>query len=136
MKTIGQRLRAARIKKNLTIPRVSERTKISRGNLSLIENDKNKPSSDTLVLLSELYDVSTDWILKGRDRDPSLVKEAPDSYSLERKKGELEKFYQLLVQAWEEGDEEIRGWILVQLRRAFPEIAEKIHGHPKGFLLK
>lgn len=134
MNTIGKRLRAARIEKNLTIPRVSERTKISRGNLSLIENDKNKPSSDTLVLLSELYGVSTDWILKGRH--PSLAKEAPDFYSLERKKKELHKFYKLLLQAWEDGDEETRGWILVQLRRAFPEIAEKIHGPQQGLLPK
>jgi len=124
MNTIGERLRAARTEKKMTIPRVSERTKISRGNLSLIENDKNKPSSDTLVLLSELYEVSTDWILKGRH--PSLAKESGGSYSSARRKKELQEFNKLLLQAWEEGDKETRGWILVQLRRAFPEIAEKI----------
>ncbi|MDO4720745.1 MAG: helix-turn-helix transcriptional regulator [Peptostreptococcaceae bacterium] len=65
MESIGSRLKQARKASRLTMQQVHESTGLSKGNISNFENNKFKPSADALVLLSELYDVSIDWILKG-----------------------------------------------------------------------
>lgn len=129
--TIGSRLRQARVAKNLSIPDVSARTGISRGNLSTLETDKSKPSSEALIVLSKLYGVTTDWILMGEGVNSQfLLKENSGvSYDSDRFSNvpnkELMGFLNSIAEAWKEADEETRGWIIVQLRRAFPEIASR-----------
>ena len=93
-------------------------------NLSIIENDKTKPSADALIVLSELYEVSADWILKGKtDKD---YKEIPrDMVPLFTGK-EFKSFLKELGQEWEKGDAETKGWVVVQLRKAFPEIVDRM----------
>jgi transcriptional regulator with XRE-family HTH domain len=130
--TIGARLRQARTAKGLSIPDVFEKTSISRGNLSTLETDKSKPSSDALIALSELYGVTADWILKGDGIGPRFsIKEKDgvpydsDSFPKVSNK-ELMSFFKSIAQEWETGDGETRGWIIVQMRKAFPDIAEKL----------
>jgi transcriptional regulator with XRE-family HTH domain len=124
MNTIGSRLRIARENTKLTIPEVSQKSGISTGNLSKLENDVNKPSSDALISLSNIYDVSIDWILKGYNNktNPSfeklLILETPDV--------EVKKILKKLSSLWHKKDRDIQGWIKIQLMRAFPEIAEEI----------
>jgi transcriptional regulator with XRE-family HTH domain len=124
MNTIGSRLRIARENTKLTIPEVSQKSGISTGNLSKLENDVNKPSSDALISLSNIYDVSIDWILKGYNNktNPSfeklLILETPDV--------EVKKILEKLSSLWQKEDRDIQGWIKIQLMRAFPEIAEEI----------
>lgn len=65
MKTIGSRLRAARKKCELTLKDVNESIGISTGNLSELENDIKQPSSQTLIALKKLYNISIDWVLTG-----------------------------------------------------------------------
>ncbi len=123
--TIGARLKRARLAKNLTIPQVSEKTGISKGNLSIIENDKTKPSADALTLLSDLYGVSVDWILKGETKNQAEEgsnSPPPTTYTIK----EFKFFMKELESVWEKGDPETKGWIVVQLRKAFPEVEEKI----------
>ncbi len=119
--TIGTRLKLARNSRNLTIPQVSEKTGISKGNLSIIENDKTKPSADALTLLSDLYGVSVDWVLKGETKIPDNEDLAP-IYTIK----EFKFFMKELESVWEEGDPETRGWIVVQLRKAFPDMGKKV----------
>ncbi len=122
--TIGTRLKLARNNKKLTIPQVSEKTGISKGNLSVIENDKTKPSADALTLLSELYGVSVDWILKGetKKQDDEFVNNLAPIYTIK----EFQFFMREIESVWEDGDAETKGWIVVQLRKAFPEVGKKI----------
>lgn len=40
---------------------------ITSATISNIENDKNNPSADIIIALSEYFNVSTDWILKGKE---------------------------------------------------------------------
>ena len=128
METIGSRLRNARITKNLTFKKVFEATGISIGNLSTLETDKSKPSSEALLDLSELYDVSIDWILKGGTR--VQVKEEDSLYKFyglpDVPNKELAILVKMVLESWKNGDDETKGWIIVQLRRAFPEIADKV----------
>ncbi len=122
--TIGTRLKLARNNKKLTIPQVSEKTGISKGNLSVIENDKTKPSADALALLSDLYGVSVDWILKGdiKAQDSEVLDNLTPIYTIK----EFNFFMREIESVWEEGDQETRGWLVVQLRKAFPEVEKKI----------
>lgn len=39
---------------------------------------------------------------------------------------EFKSIIQELEQEWEQGDAETKGWVVVQLRKAFPEIVERI----------
>lgn len=123
MHTVGERLKNIRIEKNLTITEVSQKTGISKGNLSSIENNKNKPSAQALVLLSELYGVTTDWILKGESQ--GLLNEPAVPYYI-KNENKLLDFFDLILKLWEESDEDMKGWIIVQLKRAFPELADKL----------
>jgi transcriptional regulator with XRE-family HTH domain len=72
-KTIGERLRLARMIHGYTIPEVAGMTGISRGNLSSLENDRNRPSAPNLTRLCEVYSVSADWILKGERAGPAFL---------------------------------------------------------------
>ena len=120
LETIGQRLRTLRTTHNLTIPEVNQKTGISKGNLSAIETDKNKPSANALIQLSELYGVSSDWILFGE-----RTNEAKD-ISVTLSSLELANFFSKINDTWKNGDERIKTWVMVQLEKAFPEVAERI----------
>jgi transcriptional regulator with XRE-family HTH domain len=120
LETIGQRLRALRVAHNLTIPDVNQKTGISKGNLSAIETDKNNPSANALMQLAVLYGVTTDWILFGE----KINLEKGISVSLSSL--ELANIFSRINEVWEQGDERIRGWVIIQLENAFPKVAEQI----------
>ena len=62
---IGQRIKERRKALNITQTQIQEKTSISSGNLSCIENGKYLPSATALIELSEILDCSVDWILTG-----------------------------------------------------------------------
>ncbi|TCL77009.1 helix-turn-helix protein [Hydrogenispora ethanolica] len=124
MNTIGERLKKGRLATNLSIVEVSDKTGISRGNLSRLENDVNKPSSEALILLSDLYDVSVDWILKGQEYTVVSKKNQNEIMVVEDKR--LRAFLERINRLWAEGNRDVRGWIIIQLSKAFPEIAEEL----------
>ena len=64
--TIGKRIKSYRLKKNLKATELSEKIGISQGTLSDIENDKTKPSADTLSLIIRHTDINPTWLLTGR----------------------------------------------------------------------
>lgn len=66
METVGDRLKKARLRKDLTQKNVSDLTGITDKSLSRYENDKTEPDNDSLRRLAETYEVSADWII-GRD---------------------------------------------------------------------
>ena len=109
MNSIGERIRYARKRKNFTISQVKEITGLSVGNLSDIENSKILPSSNALIKLSESLQVSTDWILTGKEFDLSN-----DSIQemLSEKDVELLKKYNLLSK---DKQRDIQGFINVSL---------------------
>lgn len=122
--TIGQRLRALRVAHNLTIPEANQKTGISKGNLSAIETDKNNPSANALIQLAVLYGVTTDWILFGENAKTKDI-------SLTLSSLELVNLFSRINDLWEQGDERIRGWVIIQLENAFPKVAEQIKKEKK-----
>lgn len=80
--SIGDRVRFLRLKKGLTMEMLAETLKIpivnENGNVSdykhvtkatigNLENNRNKPNIDLIIAISDYFNVSTDWILKGQE---------------------------------------------------------------------
>lgn len=64
MAYVGEKIKKRRKELNLTIAQIKEKTGISTGNLSEIENGKKLPSAPALLALSNALNCSCDWILK------------------------------------------------------------------------
>lgn len=66
---IGKRIKQRRLELELTQAMLKEKTSISSGNLSGIENGDTLPSAQALVRLGEALNCSVDWILTGKNFD-------------------------------------------------------------------
>lgn len=67
--TIGERIKFLRqTTSNLTQQKLADATGISRGNLSNYEKDRFKPASDAIIAISNYFNVTTDWLLTGKDK--------------------------------------------------------------------
>lgn len=64
---IGNKLQQARIKANLTQEQVAEKLGVSRQTISNWENEKTYPDIRSVVILSDLYHVSLDYLLKNKE---------------------------------------------------------------------
>ncbi|MDK2794458.1 MAG: HTH-type transcriptional regulator, cell division transcriptional repressor [Caldanaerobacter sp.] len=110
MNSVGERIRYARKKNNLTIPALSKLTGLSPGNLSDLENNKSMPSSNALIKLKNALNVSIDWLLTGEM--PSEVKEEEEKYSVDKSEDLLLKAIKELP---EERKRDIEGYVEVCL---------------------
>lgn len=70
MKTIGQRIKAARKRLGLTQNALAVRMGVTSETIHRLEKSANAPNSDTLIALSDALGVSVDWLLKGTDPEP------------------------------------------------------------------
>ena len=73
MDTIGERLKVLRINKKLTLQQLADLVGTHKGNLSSYESNKYEPSAQTIIMLSNIFGVTTDWILKGSAEQDSNV---------------------------------------------------------------
>lgn len=84
MSTLGERLKFLRESLKLTATEVKEQLEIN--DLGRFEKGERKPSIDTLLIISNFYKVSTDWLLTGRNIDnivlSDLEKELLESYKM------------------------------------------------------
>lgn len=62
---IGSKLKAARQKSDLTQEQVAEALGVSRQTISNWENERSYPDIISVIKLSDCYDVSLDYLLKG-----------------------------------------------------------------------
>jgi transcriptional regulator with XRE-family HTH domain len=63
METIGEKVKRIRKKYKMSQVEFSEKIGISQGRLSEIEQDKTKPSADTLIQLRKYFGVDLNWLL-------------------------------------------------------------------------
>ena len=75
---IGDKLKEARLKKNMTQEEVAEKIFVSRQSISNWENNKTYPDIGNVISLSDLYDVSLDELLKGSDNFMKHLEESTD----------------------------------------------------------
>ena len=72
--TIGQRVRDVRSTNNMSLIDFAGKIGISMQAISQIENDKSSPSLKVVSAICEIYDVSADWLLFGKDKITKLEK--------------------------------------------------------------
>lgn len=69
---IGSKLKEARMKTSFTQEQVAESIGVSRQTISNWENGKFYPDIVSVIKMSELYDVSLDYLLKGKEAKTML----------------------------------------------------------------
>ena len=72
---LGKQIRKYRNEKTLSQEALAEKVYVSRQTVSNWENDKSYPDVNSLVLLSEVFEVSLDQLIKG---DVEMMKEQID----------------------------------------------------------
>ena len=65
---IGSKIKAARIEKKLTQEQVAELLGVSRQTISNWENEKSYPDIISVIKMSDCYEVSLDYLLKGEQK--------------------------------------------------------------------
>lgn len=65
---IGSKIQAARLEKNMTQEQVAGLLEVSRQTISNRENAKSYPDIVSVIKMSECYDVSLDYLLKGEQK--------------------------------------------------------------------
>lgn len=96
--SIGSRIKELRKSLKITGKEIKEKTGISTGNLSEIENGKILPSSTAIIELSKVLNCSTDYILLGK----TLNNEFSPYSALQ----DFEKDFLLMLSALDEDDQE------------------------------
>lgn len=108
IETPGARLRMLRKRTpKLTADAVAAEVGVSRGHLSMMENDKDLPGRATLDALASYYRVSVDYILHGGDATP----QPPSTREVVDDLNEL-----ALIRFWRGLDPEERRLMLKMLR--------------------
>ncbi|WP_436664200.1 helix-turn-helix domain-containing protein [Alicyclobacillus acidoterrestris] len=67
MASFAERLRQLRLKNSLTQKQVADKLGITESAYGFYEQGKRDPSQSSLVILSDLFGVSTDWLLTGKE---------------------------------------------------------------------
>lgn len=67
MSCIGERIHFLRTNNKMTQQELADKTGVSRGNLSNYEKNKFLPASETIIALAEFFNVTTDWLLTGKE---------------------------------------------------------------------
>ena len=63
MLDFGSRLKILRLKNNYTQEQLAQRLNVTKSVISAYENELRMPSYDTLIAISRLFKVSTDYLL-------------------------------------------------------------------------
>jgi transcriptional regulator with XRE-family HTH domain len=74
---IGQRLRAARLARHLTMEHLAAATGLSKGFISRVERDQTSPSVNTLVLLCDVLDIPIGDLFTRTDATLIPLEDAP-----------------------------------------------------------
>jgi transcriptional regulator with XRE-family HTH domain len=74
MATIGERIRNVRERRGMTLDQLVERSGVSKGFISDVENDKRSPNSEYLLKIANALGASVDFLLRG-DEHEALVSE-------------------------------------------------------------
>lgn len=78
--SLGKTIAALRKELKLTQQQLASALEISRGALSMYELDKREPDNKTLIMISNYFNVSTDYLL-GKSDSKYYCKERESSYT-------------------------------------------------------
>ena len=91
---LGKRLKEYRAQAGMTQDELAERLYVSRQTISSWENDKSYPDIHSLLMISDLFNVSLDTLVKG---DIEIMKEKIDGETIRSFKRDSNIFAVLLV---------------------------------------
>ena len=86
MKTMGTRLKELRLNAGYTGEEVGRMLQVSKSAISMWEKDLRSPSADLIERFADIYGVSTDYIITGRDSN------APKGYYLDQEAAEYAEY--------------------------------------------
>lgn len=64
MKRIGEKIRTLRERHGLSVTKLAELLGVGHGHISRIESGLKRPSSDLILKLADLFEVSTDQLMR------------------------------------------------------------------------
>lgn len=76
---IADRIQSLRKAQGLSQEELADRIGVSRQAVSKWESEQSTPDIEKIILLSECFDVSTDYLLKGIERAPQAVEKTLDA---------------------------------------------------------
>ena len=79
MLSISEKLRQARLAANLTQEELAEKLDVSRQTISNLENGKSYPDIVSIIVLSDVYNITIDSLLKGDNEMIKHLKESTDT---------------------------------------------------------
>lgn len=71
---LGRKIKSVRTGKGITIQDIAERSGLSKGFLSQVENDKTSPSLNTLERIADALETPLTYLLLGERHQPVLVR--------------------------------------------------------------
>ena len=86
MKTMGTRLKELRINAGYTGEEVGRMLQVSKSAISMWEKDLRSPSADLIERFADIYGVSTDYIITGRESN------APKGYYHDQEAAEYAEY--------------------------------------------
>ena len=78
--SLGKRIQALRKKKGISQEQLAEKLNISRQAVSKWETDESLPDTDKIILLSRIFDVTTDYLLCGVHDDKDILETGYSSH--------------------------------------------------------
>jgi transcriptional regulator with XRE-family HTH domain len=84
LSTLGSRIKEYRVKRGFTQSQIANKLGMTEANFSSYERDKSAPPSDKLSQLSTILNVSSDYLLFGKNfEDHLIIRESSGSYCSE-----------------------------------------------------
>lgn len=103
MKSLGHRIKYLREKNNISQIEFSKKIGVSNTVLSRYESGDRKPDYETLQLIADFFEVSTDYLLGRTDTsEPSTVEKEEVEFQAFANDPELQRWYKSLPNSKEE----------------------------------
>lgn len=120
---IGNNLKKIRQDQGLTLSKFGELLETSYSYLSEIENGKKALSLNLIMSLSAKCEVNVNWLLTGEGQMYRQEKERQSNGIINIANIPREHIKQWIDDFWKDLDEEKRVWLIVEMKRQFPEFA-------------
>ncbi|WP_341320352.1 helix-turn-helix transcriptional regulator [Solibacillus sp. FSL H8-0523] len=110
MASLGSRIKGLREKCNISQKDFAVKIGVSNVVLSRYESDERKPDYDTLQLIADFFEVSTDYLLGRIEKNPKITKQEQDEAEFQAfaNNPSLQKWYKELPKSREEDLEKLR----------------------------
>ena len=127
--TIHDRIKKLRTHYGYTLTAFAKILGFSHNYLSEVENRKTKPSLVLLYRISMNTTVNLHWLLTG---EGEMLRGVPASRVTDIADRPREQLKQWIDDFWKDADEDERAWLIVEMKRQFPEFADWLKKTEQG----